>query len=294
MYLKDYVTFAHDRPAAPLRERSAPPPRPDAALLGLGNVDIDFPRIDRPRAPDWLEDSVEFDGRFLPRHGEAAPELHGSESVVGVAPDALAFYRPFHFYVAGAWGIYVHEPGIVRLAVALAHGTWDEKAADVAFDALVEHEVQHCVAETGMTRIEIMNARPVYPAWFAHPQGSFLEEAMANARSSSTIRKKAARYSPALDAWMKGCGPGYRDFARFLSPEDFLAGQQRCGMLALVLAGTGPADGPVHFLLDASTTPKRQEVPVYLVLDERPNALRLPDHVRQEFRARADGVLIRG
>ena len=294
MHLKDYAQYARDRAVASLRERTSVFPRPDPRTFLVRNVEHVLPGIDRARLPglDRRRGRTRREDPS-PQRGSGAPGRDHSDGPRGHA-DALAYYLPFHFYVNGAWGIYVLESGIVGLAREIAGGAWDPRAAEAAFEALVEHEMHHCVAEVGMTRIEVMVAGPVYPAWFAHPQAAWFEEAMANARASRAVRRMAARFSPLLDAWMRRCGPGYRDFPRFLAKGDFLAGQQQSGMLGLSLAAMGPADGPVHHLLDPATTPRRPEVPIFLVLDQRAGEPRLPDHLRQEFAGRVTRVLTFG
>lgn len=291
MHIDDYIEHARNRAPFPLLGRTRPPPQPNPEMCPSLPVDIDVPLGTLPPAPEWLPGSVDPHGDSPPR-GDGPPSIEHRRERPVLVPDALAYYLPFHFYVPMDWGIYVLESGVASLAVEIAGGRWDPAAVPVAFDALLEHELQHCVAEIGMTRIEMQVAPPVYLPWFNHPQAYFLEEAMANARSSRAVRRRAAVYSPAFDAAMKRCGPGYRDFNRYLSRTDFLEGEHLCALLGHRLAGSRGAAGRLHFLMDPSVTPRPSEVPLHLVMDQRPGRPRLPGYLWAQLVARANRVLV--
>jgi hypothetical protein len=255
---------------------------------------------ERPPEPDWLPEeddpSVVAIGvdEVLSPEGELQPTAtEPGRSGDGVTIDTLAFYLPYHFYPS-RWGIYLKTSGILLVASLLKGALFslpDEDLVQLAEKILFEHEFFHFVAETACARAEVVAKTRLYDVYYPHPFGAPHEEALANAHA---FRKALLRQPPpvkkAVSTWMKGQGPGYRDFDNWLGRARFEDGCRRsahymlqpiggivsssgaspAGRVVAARGGHGPV-APADFLF---ALPTRKSVPTRLVVDTKVGILK--------------------
>ncbi|WP_162268096.1 hypothetical protein [Thiohalocapsa sp. ML1] len=223
-------------------------------------------------------------------------------------PDAMAFYRPFHYPPFDQWGIYLlvepllaYHCRLQRMAAPLKLYSPEVLMHLVLFEVF-HHEFFHHMAETTATSLEILAAargqpRRVYlDFWhrqydgdgFDYPHAP-LEEALANAYAHNALgfiaRVKAGyrtavirSYQAALETHWDLEPPGYRD-ARAYIKDGYVAGGA-C-LLAQMLEVPNAADEVPLACLARHLMPngftallQKPEIPTYLVgSDEQLDAL---------------------
>jgi hypothetical protein len=159
--------------------------------------------------------------------------------------DIWAFYLPFHFY-RNAWGIYILKSGVFKLAAGLlaSRSVLPSQHWIIAFAwrVLLLHEMSHHLTELAVTRAQasltVFDMRPpMYPVLFQDRHANALEEAVANALAyrrvgplfyGSVFRSSKAFQDVKTRLWsvMKNQGPGYSDFDRVLSDQNFYNGRE--------------------------------------------------------------------
>jgi hypothetical protein len=190
---------------------------PDAFTDTLAN-----PLPVRSPVPDWIrtrqpENEAAADSEHKWRiHGSIPPPLPPAD-VDQLGADALAFYVPFHFY-SKDWGIYIRDTGVKYLAFVLKGSALipgDEEYLSTAELILRHHEMWHAATEVACTRAELVARRSLYREYFAHVEASIHEEAVANAHAIRwTFDKDNIPERLRGEKWMRGQGPGYRDFGK--------------------------------------------------------------------------------
>ena len=197
------------------------PPPPGDRQGRVRPSDEDTNRVaERTLPPDWVgnpqNEVIRVDGSNSPLFTEG--ELDNAIAPTGnpvPSPDVLAYYLPYHFYRNGVWGIYLRGKGILELAAELKGGPithGGDDAIQAAIICLLEHELFHCQAELAATRSEVVVRSVVYHPYFFDRYATFHEEAVANAYAHREISKKYPAFVTSLETWMRGQGPGYRDF----------------------------------------------------------------------------------
>jgi hypothetical protein len=287
MSLRDLVNFAQNEvsrgellsrgePLYPLREPIYPEAPRVERVPAEGNLDTIA--AERPPMPGWLRspqnESVQIGGTSSIIFSEDEFEQPIPPGPVPAQePDALAYYLPFHFYPDGVWGVYLRTSGVLELAAQLkgspiTHAS--DRAIGAATSTLIQHELFHCVAEAAATRAEVVahsSVVPVYQRYFYDRSGTANEEAMANASAHGTIAKVYPAFITALESWMKGQGPGYRDFDRFIGRR-FRKGRLVCSQHIVRFVppplSALPSRMPSDFLLDRRAP---RNVPTYIVID---------------------------
>lgn len=218
-------------------------PGDDSSLPQVSRAPLPLPL----RQPD-VESAVPADqsGPWV-IEGEVPPPDHPTGIDVWGA-DVLAFYLPFHFYRTN-WGIYLLSSGVIYLACILkGHRTVSERIMEVLGGRLVparlkrgderflrlaelvlwEHEAFHFAAEIAAARSELIAKTRVYRPYFSNRAATAHEEAVANAQAVIRgVKNQAPSIRDRVHDWMKGQGPGYRDFHRWLPARAFSGGASR-------------------------------------------------------------------
>jgi hypothetical protein len=291
MSLRDLVTFAqheisrgelferrdHPLPPLPIRDEPIPQYEGDSGRVPA-QEDYDLPDepAERPPVPDWLRNpenetlqigaatsAIFTEGNF----DAPAPITAPPGPVPAQGPDALAYYLPYHCYRDGIWGVYLRAKGILELASGLkgdpiTHGA--DAAIEAARVTLIEHELFHCLTEAAATRAEIVARSAIYRPYSRDRYATFHEEAMANAYAHDKVRKAYPSFATRLEDWMKGQGPGYRDFHLYAG-RSLRRGRLVCSQRILRFAPPRervPRKLPAEFLFRSATG-----VPTYLVVD---------------------------
>jgi len=223
MSLRALVTFAQNEISHSDmyggRDRPPPPPFNRQPPIQPSPEDSDS-FAQRTPQPDWIGNpqneviQVHGPSTSVFTEGDFDKAIAPTGNFV-VSPDTLAYYLPYHFYRNGVWGVYLKAKGILELAAELkgrpiTHGRDD--AIRVAIISLFEHELFHCFAELAATRTEVVVRSAVYHPYFFDRYAAFHEEAVANAYAHRQIRTKYSAFVTPLEVWMRGQGPGYRDF----------------------------------------------------------------------------------
>jgi hypothetical protein len=212
-----------------------------------------------PDAPWWIVDpwlSPDLDGEefiLVPSGVESSPDAppshegpppdSGPGPGVGIATDALALYRPWHFW-GRRWGIYLNAPALERYVHSLeADGAGPAPAiAPFALRTVIDHELAHFSVEVGATLLEAARQQPCYRDYILlrfgapNPIGvAPLEEAYASWREARSRRitglgTPPGGFLPAVRRNLAACGPGYGDWKRFQSDGP----DARIELLALV------------------------------------------------------------
>jgi hypothetical protein len=186
--------------------------------------------------------------------------------------DSCAWYAPMHYY-GPAWGIYIREDCVLRLALEIGWFVWDsprtmQTATDLknaAFLALFLHEHFHHKLEGFGIRLALADrAAPdhyvrydasVYRASVGTDQN--LEEALANADAYQRVandpykRVLPPKIRTALRRWMKWRfkyidPPGYRMAQHYLRGQDFVAGAETL-QTQVFEASLTPTSNPAHW-----------------------------------------------
>jgi len=204
----------------------------------------------RPPLPPWLP-PTEAEPLLPVDHPsawiiDAEVEPPGPPSGIGDwGADVLAFYLPFHFY-KDRWGIYLLASGVFYLACFIKGAPklpqeeaidllvggrraplkpGDERFLRLAERVLWEHEAFHFASELAASRSELIAKTRVYGPYFSDRSAAPHEEALANAQAlNHGARKEAQPVRDRLRDMMKGQGPGYRDFDRWISARRFSEG----------------------------------------------------------------------
>lgn len=191
-------------------------------------ISDDDQRLDRVEKIEWsgLRDDVQYVS--FPEHINGQVVLDEAEETAGIESlDALAFYLPFHFY--RKWGIYIREGGLLALAGDLAYvarrngctTVTPSQVLDYAYRILWSHEFFHFQTEVACARLQHPHPPSdwLYSRYFTDQAAGFNEEALANAYALMCAKrlqtsKEARAMQRAARAFMRGLGPGYRDYAQ--------------------------------------------------------------------------------
>ncbi|HEY7301044.1 MAG TPA: hypothetical protein VH684_24405 [Xanthobacteraceae bacterium] len=161
-------------------------------------------------------------GRHLPGSAPAVPPF-----------DALAYYRPFHFY-RGRWGIYLKASGILELVRRLVGRNFLYKGerwiVDFAAKSLLFHELFHYQTEVACSRLEYPLPTTLfgidrYTTYFFDRAGSYVEEAVANSFTAANITEhyskstSSVRYGPVIMALLTAMDHQPEPYNKF---RDFL------------------------------------------------------------------------
>lgn len=195
-------------------------PDTDANVEGLP---LDLEPISRSPVPDGIAPG---EGTAFPAdgivvlEGETPPAQQGLPAAI----DVLACYLPFHFYAHG-WGIYLRASGILSVASMLASASGrglSRELLNLASAILLQHERFHFLSEVACSRGELVSADELYRHYFHDRRATAIEEALSNAHAFRTaLRRQPAQVRDQVKQWMQTQGPGYRGFARCLSPSAF-------------------------------------------------------------------------
>jgi len=286
MSLSSLVRFAQQQISRQqlIHDRQIPPPaysRLPQEVMEPSTVG-DEPTISRSEIPVWLRNPA---SEIVPFEEGMIPEFETDESIavtrltdvlsgtfqkVGLFPDALAYYLPYHFYADGVWGIYVWAKGIVELACQIKGSTitrTDVAELLAAQSLLLDHEYFHSLTEAAATRAEIVTQSPIYHPYFHDKRSATHEEAMSNGHAYRQLVKINKSFGGAVGSWMDRQGVGYRDFRTFLKNRMFIKGRNECGRNIVGNSPPGRAVGslPCGFLFKGHS---RVAVPTYLVVEE--------------------------
>ena len=273
MSLSTLVAFAQMSFGAQSKTTDEPS---ESLASGARDSDVLSPRSS---IPDWLrarrpDDEAPVDSGHQWRiHGEISSPPPPPD-VDRVGPDALAFYVPFHFYTD--WGIYIRDSGVKYLAFVLKGSPLipgDEEYLVGAEWILNLHEMWHAATEIACTRAELFARRSLYREYFFNEDASVHEEALANAHA---IRKgfdedtEAAKLN--VEHWMRGLGPGYRHFDKWIPRPAFSRGQNVAArFMTAGLPGPRPkASGAPHQFLFRGAHSYRS-MPVTRIVDSESN-----------------------
>lgn len=186
--------------------------------------------------------------------------------------DLCAWYAPMHFY-GPAWGIYIREDCVLRLAIEISWFAWDspptaataKSLKHAAFFALFLHEHFHhklegfgirlALADRGAPDHYLRYDMSVYRGSVGTDDN--LEEALANADAYQRLvydpyrRVIPPTIRSALRRWMKWRfryidPPGYRMAQHYLRGADFIAGTERLQTQVLEASLT-PKSNPAHW-----------------------------------------------
>ena len=157
----------------------------------------------------------------IPRLGvNGVARLAGETEVLGV--DALGYYVPFHC-TGRQWGIYVKLSGLAYLAgeVFAQLPVSDEIKLQMAFQAIVDHELFHFATEYAIGQLDFFFQQPIWRDRVStirdgDPPYLEREEQLANAYMLlqcrlSTFRLRCKGKQGALRRFTLRQGPGYRD-----------------------------------------------------------------------------------
>jgi len=220
-----------------------------ADFRGLLPSQGDGPTI-RPPLPPWLPPT---EAESLLPADHPSPWIIDAEVEPPAPPsgiddwgaDVLAFYLPFHFY-NDTWGIYLLASGVLYLACFIKAAPklpveevidrlvggrcaplkpGDERFLRLAELVLREHEAFHFASELAASRSELIAKTRVYGPYFSNRSAAPHEEALANAQAlTHGAKKQTDALRNRLRYWMKGQGPGYRDFDQWISAWAFSKG----------------------------------------------------------------------
>jgi hypothetical protein len=179
--------------------------------------------IPRHPIPNWIEPG---EGASFPADGVLVieGETPAAQQGLPAAIDILAYYLPFHFYANG-WGVYLRASGILSVASMLASASGRGLSGDLlnlASAVLLQHERFHFFSEIACSRGELVFEDELYRHYFHDRGATAVEEALSNAHAFRTaLRRQPAAIREEVKQWMQAQGPGYRDFARCLTPSAF-------------------------------------------------------------------------
>lgn len=267
---------------------------PQSPVVSSPNTDSDLeelapdlPLISRNPVPNWI---VPGEGTSFPADGVLVFEGETPAVPQGLpaAIDVLAYYVPFHFYAHG-WGIYLRASGILSVASMLASASGcglSRELLELARAILLQHERFHFLSEVACSRAELVSEDELYCHYFHDRRATAVEEALSNAHAFRTaLRRQPAVVRDQVKRWMRGQGPGYRDFVRCVTPSAFrvwcrlATKRMQCYTRAFKMTpsyirakGTSSARGPRKRTKPAPTEflftgLARSTVPVFLVRD---------------------------
>lgn len=226
----------------------------------------DLPPISRNRVPDWIEPG---EGTSFPADGILVieGETPAAQQGLPAAIDVLAYYLPFHFYAHG-WGIYLRASGILSVASMLASASGrglSRELLDLASAILLQHERFHFLSEVACSRGELISDNELYRHYFHDRGATAVEEALSNAHAFRTaLRRQPATVRDQVKQWMQVQGPGYRDFARCLTPSAFtvwcrIAANRMLGSVGIKLTSSSLRVGKLKL---TKTCPRPHTKPV--------------------------------
>ena len=168
------------------------------------------------------------------------PDSEMDEESKEYGTEALAWYKPFHFYDT-KWGIYVRWRGVLYTSYSLYKAGYADSNAEIltasliknAFKILHSHAYFHFLVEWAASFMESLFERPLYSPYLTsitrkegRPQCN-MEEPLANAYA---LRQVDSRVRDALSELYRVQPPPYREFSSYVNDEDFVLGKRRLGV----------------------------------------------------------------
>jgi len=168
------------------------------------------------------------------------PDSELGEELKEYGTEALAWYKPFHFYDT-KWGIYIRWRGVLYLAYSLYKAGYPGSDAEIltasliknAFRILHSHAYFHFLVEWAASFMESLFERPFYSSYMASispREGrleSNIEEPLANAYA---LRQVDPGVRDALSELYRTQPPPYREFGSYIGEEGFVLGKRRLGV----------------------------------------------------------------
>jgi hypothetical protein len=197
--------------------------------------------------------------------------------------DALAWYKPFHFF--RKWGIYIRWRGVSYLAYFLRKSGYNkptETLIKCAFKTLHSHEYFHFLTEWAASFMEFTSLKPRYNHYLkfkSEREEANVEEPLANAYALKQVNAMAQRR---ISGFFEIQPPIYRAFKSYVSEEEFALGKRKLGayidipsithaVLKLIVHALRE-EPPWEVLFNAE--PKDTciwEVPLYIVVERLPS-----------------------
>jgi len=179
-------------------------------------------------------------------------------------PSVLAWYETFRSH--RPWGIYIRHAGVEHLAKNLNSGLTDPALArEIAYKALVEHELMHYCVDLSVGAIEIVADRSLKAPWSRRLRlglgYSLIEEGICSASMRRVVPRTA---KAALDTWLDACPVGYDEYKQHGTSLDGRA-QSWSSLFAEIADETTLRISPLVERFSTST----RSVPVYLVYETR-------------------------
>ncbi len=207
--------------------------------------------------------------------------------------DAIAFYRPFHVYGAGRWGIVFREDRIRELVASVGEIA-DVRDCGSVTEAVVravdQHELVHFRSEVAATHAEVITGiRTLYTNYLTtgwrRPLSAhgLIEEGLATVDELRRAARSSTQLGVALADLVRGL-PGYGDFALYRTRT---AREEAYRELLQALVGTVPSGAlftnpiardlqrsvPRRWMADpsapdGSVSPKSGAVPLAIVIND--------------------------
>ena len=184
--------------------------------------------------------------------------------------ETLAWYTSFRS--AHVWGIFIRRSAIKGLTYQFATKTGElpQHCLRAAYKVLYRHELFHFQVDCAYLKLDELAAAhslsgddPYLQSRKSNKPWDDLEEALANARSLYRTRRP---FRSELTRILKTSPHGYRDFGKYRSKQDFMAGVDQ--LLSQPHAGlrSNPGLHGISALVDLEDSILNgQHVPVYLV-----------------------------
>ena len=194
--------------------------------------------------------------------------------------EVLAWYSSFH-YCSYAWGIFIRQSGVERVAAALQSNTGCtvDEAFIGAWTFLYEHELTHFKVDLLITEAEFASRTALFvpgrKRQAAHPGSALKEEALATALGRRAL---PIALRTGLDPWLDQLPPGYREWR---SARNRATWGQAIGE---AIRGEGL---PVIWTPPGGRPPFEADVPVFLALDSEVSA----ENLKMAFVGPISGII---
>ena len=228
----------------------------------------DFVPVDPPIDEFLLRQFETIDPRWLDENHWIAEEALGEIKQSGI--DVLAWYTSFRSNQV--WGIFIRRSAIKGLTYQFATKTGElpQHCLRAAYEVLYVHELFHFQVDCAYLKLDELAAAhslsgddPYLQSRLMNKPWDDLEEALANARSLYKTRRP---FRSELTRILKTSPRGYRDFGKYRSKQDFMAGVDQ--LLSQPRAGLRSNAGlhGISALVDLEDSILNgHHVPVYLV-----------------------------
>ena len=228
----------------------------------------DYVPVEPPIDEFLLRQFEKIDPRWLDENHWIAEEALGEIKQSGI--DVLAWYTSFRR--SQVWGIFIRRSAIKGLTYQFATKTGElpQHCLRAAYEVLYSHELFHFQVDCAYLKLDELAAAhslsgvdPYLQSRMMNKPWDDLEEALANARSLYRTRRP---FRSELTRILKTSPHGYRDFGKYRSKQDFMAGVDQ--LLSQPHAGlrSNPGLHGISALVDLEDSILNgQHVPVYLV-----------------------------